>query len=181
MEKSVQESLTRQFHRIANLMQRNIRGGLHKDPDELMHRGQAMLLGILFEKDGESHKELVEKMNIRPSSLGELVDRLEQNGYVVRRPNEKDKRISNVFLTEDGWQTAQKYIRHRAELLNNVFSGLSGAEQAQLAYLLDKLTHSLEKKEEQNLIQRKDYPEEKPYDACEGKIHCANILQTQKR
>lgn len=176
MEKNVQEALTRQFHRIANLMQRNIHGGMHQYKDELMHRGQAMLLGILYQQDGQSQKELVEKMNIRPSSLGELVARLEQNGCVTRRAGEKDRRISNVFLTDTGRATAEMYIQRKAEVLDEVFSGLTTGEQLQLTQLLDKLTLSLEQKAEQHDLQKSENTM-----THESKIHCTGILQPQKR
>ena len=42
------------------------------------------------------------RANITPQAVGELVDELERLGYVVRRPDPRDRRAKRIVLTERG-------------------------------------------------------------------------------
>jgi DNA-binding MarR family transcriptional regulator len=46
--------------------------------------------------------ELARRANITPQAMGELVDDLEQMGYVSRRPDPKDRRAKFIALTPRG-------------------------------------------------------------------------------
>jgi len=112
-----------------------------------MHnRGQHRLLLILLSGDGVAQKDLVEKMDIRPTSLGELIDKLETKGYVSRQVNEEDKRSVQVFLTEDGKAKAKEIVDRREKSAEQIFASLSEQEQEQLWVLLKKLTTSLKER-----------------------------------
>ena len=39
---------------------------------------------------------------MRPQSLGELLSKLEKNGYILRTPSETDRRVMNIKLTDEG-------------------------------------------------------------------------------
>lgn len=52
--------------------------------------------------EGTSARELTELLDIRPSSLSEMLSRLESQGDILRRRDEKDARISHIWLTEQG-------------------------------------------------------------------------------
>lgn len=46
--------------------------------------------------------ELARRANITPQAMGELVDDLEQIGYVARRPDPEDRRAKLIVLTPRG-------------------------------------------------------------------------------
>lgn len=52
--------------------------------------------------DGSRLTDLARGANITPQAMGELVDELEELGYVVRRPDPTDRRAKLVVLTESG-------------------------------------------------------------------------------
>lgn len=133
-----------QLHRFARLAARQHH--MHRPEHPPMLRGQDRLLSILMEQDGIAQKEIVERMDIRPSSAGELVEKLEEAGFVERRSSEGDKRISNVYLTELGHQTALQTARAREGMLEETFSALNMEEREQLASLLERLNDSLQDK-----------------------------------
>jgi DNA-binding MarR family transcriptional regulator len=150
MNSSLSEKLFQQIHYFTNLIHREHHFP-HSNPAESgMGRGQGLVLRVLLEKDGLTQKELTDQLRIRPSSLGELVDKLEQNGYVERRVNENDKRIINVYLTEKGRIFANDMISARQGTVDALFSGLSESEKAQLSDLLGKLITSMEEKHSEN-------------------------------
>lgn len=142
--KNEPQSLPFQIRRCANLLHR----GKHAAFDPTRPRdhapGQGFLLSILMQEDGVSQKELVERMDIRPSSLGELVDKLERQGCVERRPDETDRRVTRVFLTEQGRAFSADIATRRRERHEQMFAGLSEEEQAQLLALLQKLGDSMQ-------------------------------------
>ncbi len=109
-----------------------------------INRSQGHLLGVLLVHDGLTQKELSRQLQIRPASLGELVDKLAQNGYVERRVNENDKRVLNVYLTEAGHRVVDEVIQARQAMLDTIFSGLAEDEQQQLSALMGKLIEALE-------------------------------------
>lgn len=144
---SKSDSLLHQLHQCTNLVHRRGHQLRQVEQDEgVFFRGQARLLGALLENDGLSQKELVEVLDIRPSSVGELVVKLEQNGYVERRQNEQDRRIINVYLTDDGRKLATSAAEKRDSFLEDLFSGLTPEETDQLSALLNKLSDSLQEK-----------------------------------
>src|SRR4029434_4704723 len=52
--------------------------------------------------EGSRLTELARGANMTPQAMGELVDELEQLGYVERRPDPTDRRDKNIMLTAWG-------------------------------------------------------------------------------
>ena len=55
-----------------------------------------------IEPDGSRLTDLARRAGMTPQSMGELVDELEQLGYVLRRPDPTDRRAKLIVLTETG-------------------------------------------------------------------------------
>lgn len=89
-------------------------------PEDGMLPGGGRLLCILAENEGVSSRELAELLDIRPSSLSELLGRLEGEGLITRAADEADKRVSRVTLTEKGRElgrkAAERHEEHRARM-----------------------------------------------------------------
>ena len=67
------------------------------------------------------------------------IDRLQQAGWVERRPNPEDGRCTLVALTKAGFALIDKAVSAHVENQRAVLSVLTDAEQRQLAKLLAKL------------------------------------------
>jgi DNA-binding MarR family transcriptional regulator len=65
-------------------------------------RGQGMMLMFLSEHEGLTHSEIAEKLNISPAAATKVIKRLEEEGYIQRQSDEKDERLSRVFMQEAG-------------------------------------------------------------------------------
>ena len=52
--------------------------------------------------EGSRLTDLARGANMTPQAMGELVDELEQLGYVVRRPDPDDRRAKRIVLTAKG-------------------------------------------------------------------------------
>ncbi len=144
MYNMLSEKVLQQINYFTNLVNRQQHNSNFKEKEILASRAQAHLLGLLLVEDGLTQKDLSAKLQIRPASLGELVNKLQQNGYVEKRINEKDKRVSNVYITEEGRRATEGAMQARKELVENIFSGLLEEEINQLSTLMDKLVISIE-------------------------------------
>ena len=52
--------------------------------------------------------DLARGANITPQSMGQIVDELEQLGYLIRTPDQTDRRAKLIKLTEEGEKVAQQ-------------------------------------------------------------------------
>ena len=79
---------------------------------------------------------------ITPSAVVRLVDRLEGEGLVERRPG-PDKRRVSVRLTPAGDRRARAILDRREQALGSVLGTLTAAEQKELTRLHEKLLGQL--------------------------------------
>ena len=63
-------------------------------------RTQWQVLYLLYQHDGQTQTELADTLTMAKPPLGKVVDRLEEDGWVERRDEPKDRRAKRVFLTE---------------------------------------------------------------------------------
>lgn len=97
-------------------------------------RGQGRILAMLKIQPEIATKELAYLLGIRQQSLNELLNKLEKNGYVERKPSENDKRVMIVHLTEKGKQVQQPETDY-----HNIFDCLLPNELEQLSQYLDRI------------------------------------------
>ncbi len=67
-----------------------------------LHVGQEMLLLQLWNSDGLMQSELVQLMGVEPATVSRIIDRMTSSGWVERRRDSEDRRVSRVYLTPDG-------------------------------------------------------------------------------
>lgn len=131
--------LNRQMHRISH-REGHGKGGLY--------HGQANLLLIILQNDGASQRDLAEQLDVRPSSMTEMLSRLEQCGLIVRKQDEKDQRVMHIYLTEEGKKTAEKTAESKGAYVESIFRALTEEEQEQMLILTEKLCAGLEADED---------------------------------
>jgi DNA-binding MarR family transcriptional regulator len=67
-----------------------------------LYRGQPPLLFALWEKEGRTHSELAQVLHVQPSTITKMLKRMERAGFVERRHDPDDQRVSRVYLTDAG-------------------------------------------------------------------------------
>jgi len=87
-------------------------------------------------------EEIAGAFGITQSAVVRLIDRLEAEGLVARRPGEDRRRVS-VGLTAKGSRRAKSILARRERELDAVLSALTPAEQKQLTRLHEKLLGQL--------------------------------------
>jgi len=70
--------------------------------------GQELLLMQLWDRDGCSQSDLVDRLGLDPSTVTKMLQRLERDGRVCRSRSGDDGRVTIVSLTEAGRGCAAK-------------------------------------------------------------------------
>lgn len=106
-------------------------------------RPQWLAIVRLKRRPGASQSELADMMEIEKAPAGKIVDRLEERGWVQRRPDPVDRRINRIFLTELGervhaviWPIAQSTV-------SDALVDLTENDIAHLTQLLSRVKHRL--------------------------------------
>ena len=102
------------------------------------------LLGCVAANADVSSRELCEMMDLRPSSLSEMLARAEAEGLITRRADEEDRRVVRVTLSPRGRELVDEMDRARAEDARRKASCLSEAEREQFCVLCDRLSAHIE-------------------------------------
>ena len=99
-------------------------------------RAQWRVLGTLFRIDGQTQRELCDRMDIGAVTLSGLIDRLEVRGWVERREDPKDRRVKRIWLTEQVRDIQDKMVRRSDELNKMALKGLSTEQIDQLMEMM---------------------------------------------
>ncbi len=125
------------------LHRHHLKNHMHFGPMGDSRRGQGRILAILKLQQEISQKDLSFLLDMRPQSLGELLSKLEKNGYITRTPSEADRRVMNIKLTEEGIK-ATEAADQQEDKFDKLFECLSEEEQSNLSNYLDRIIESLE-------------------------------------
>lgn len=102
-------------------------------------QGQGRILSALRRMHSVKQKDLGNSLDIRPQSLGELLQKLEAAGYIKRYRSPTDKRALIVELTEKG----EIFQMNRPEY-DMLFVDLNKKEREELKKTLKKISARLE-------------------------------------
>ena len=108
-----------------------------------LHVGQEMILGALWDNEGVTQTELADLLLIQPATVTNALRRLEREGYVDRREDPDDQRISRVFSTEEGRNLKGAIQEKWGQLERESFGGLTAEEGLLLRRLLLQVYQNL--------------------------------------
>ena len=80
--------------------------------------------------------ELAERMSCEPSNATYVIDKLENQGLIERRPHPTDRRAKQLVLTQNGTELREKLLVLLGE--ESPLGGLTEQEQGQLQALLQR-------------------------------------------
>jgi DNA-binding MarR family transcriptional regulator len=109
-----------------------------------LYRGQQFVLCALWEEEGVTHSELADHLNVHPATVSNGLKRMERAGFVERRPDPEDQRVSRVYLTDAGREIRGAVEGVWATLEEQTLKGFSAEDQATLECLLERVYENLE-------------------------------------
>ena len=105
------------------------------------------IIFALWGNDGVPIKTLCEKTSLDKSTLTGIIDRLERDGYIERKPSETDKRSTLISLTGKEQEFA-KNIQKVSEQMNEIFyKGFTDEEITQFDTLLARILENCKEAE----------------------------------
>ena len=103
----------------------------------------------LWGKGGVPIKTLCEKTSLDKSTLTGIIDRLERDGYIERKPSENDKRSTLIFLTGKEQEFSKK-IKTVSNKMNMIFyNGFSEEEIVLFDSMLERILNNCKAAEEE--------------------------------
>ena len=132
---------TRSIHEWMDVfMHRSMRGwGLFAKSTGLS-MPQFSILMQLHHRGACGMSEVSERFEITPAAASQLVEKLVQNGFVVREEDPHDRRAKLLNLTDKGRDLVQQGIEERYRWLDQLSERLTDEERVQISEALDILT-----------------------------------------
>ncbi|MCY6355564.1 MarR family winged helix-turn-helix transcriptional regulator [Clostridium sp. ZS2-4] len=112
--------------------------------------GQYIFLLILFKKDGISQDELSKSAYIDKGTTARAIAKLENEGYVLRKKDEEDKRTNRIYLTEKALEFKPVLFKILRKWLDVLSADLNKEEEEVAIELLEKMGESAAKYMKEN-------------------------------
>lgn len=101
------------------------------------------LLGFISENPGQLQTALATAVALRRSSLVSILDQLEKEGLVERRPVPTDRRANQVWLTEEGQAIVERLRKEGRAHEDQATKGMTQEEVEAVSKGLDKIIENL--------------------------------------
>lgn len=93
---------------------------------------QFSALQILINQGNMTIGELSQKMALACSTITDLIDRMEKAELVVRRKDEKDKRVVRIEVLPNGYDILEKVLNKRIDFLAGKLSDFTDEDKEKL-------------------------------------------------
>ena len=107
-------------------------------PLELGH-GRYLYLFGLYIADGRRQQDLADIIGIDKAAVTRALARLEQSGYIYRRADAEDGRVTRVYLTPEGRQLRPTLEAVASRVIDTLTEPLAGGERQTLGDLLRRM------------------------------------------
>ena len=106
-------------------------------------RAQCRTLGYLARNEGINQAGLADLLEIRPMTLGRQIDRMEEAGWLERRPDPADRRARRLYLTGKARPILGRVLTVANVTRDEALASLSATEAEQLIDLLVRVHETL--------------------------------------
>jgi DNA-binding MarR family transcriptional regulator len=118
---------------VARAMRTRLSHGLAESG---LYPGQDGVIQLLWLEDGLTPGALAQRLGVKAPTMTRTIGRMEAQGFVFRRADDRDARLTKVYLTEDGRNTVARITGATAECEREATLGLSNKELRTLVKLL---------------------------------------------
>jgi DNA-binding MarR family transcriptional regulator len=105
---------------------------------------QMELLLVVKHMQPISVKDIAAHMRLTPGAVTQLMEGLIAQSYLTRQPDERDRRVTNVRLAEEGAQKLHELWDRRKALMKKVMQELNTEELAVMLRVQEKMLHHIE-------------------------------------
>lgn len=108
-----------------------------------LYPGQEFVMMQLWDAGPVRQSELIKAVDLDPSTVTKMLQRLEQSGHVRRRPDPDDRRAVLVEATDNSCALLSDVTAAWGDLEEHTLAGLDADERRELARLLAKVEENL--------------------------------------
>ncbi len=109
-------------------------------------RAQCQLLARLAQHEGINQARLADLLELEPISLARLIDRMEQAGWIERRPDPTDRRAWLLYMSDKARPLFDRIIEVGYETRTDALAGMSAEDRERLLDLLLQVRRNLSEK-----------------------------------
>lgn len=168
MEKDMEASV---FFSVFQLMQFMRYHAMKRMEEMDIKPSQAGVLFSLKHWGEQSQKQLAEKVGITPPSMTVALRKMEERGYIIRKPDEKDQRVMKIQIAPKGEECVEGIHCVIKEMEEIVYQGISREEVLLMKRLLTEMKN--------NILNSKDFKGvdmqtilESTHPSVKGKFRC---------
>ncbi|WP_427814007.1 MarR family winged helix-turn-helix transcriptional regulator [Enterococcus sp. 22-H-5-01] len=140
----MENQMNEQFMKLQHDLRRYYHRQIAKNQTFGAHRGQGRVLALLKMNPEISQKDLTFVLGMRPQSVGELLQKLEEKEFITREASEEDRRVMIIRLTELGKAEAEK-LSETPDFGEDLFAEFTDEDKQEWTRLVDKLSETLKK------------------------------------
>ncbi len=108
-------------------------------------RGElGVLIYLIEEKDGAHARDISQKLNVNTSRVAALLNALSNKGYIIRCPDENDKRKIKVFITNDGRAYAAARRDEVEKYTSHLLYELGEEDAMNFIRIMKRITHIMQ-------------------------------------
>jgi DNA-binding MarR family transcriptional regulator len=124
---------------------RSVRTALSRSmSDSGLYAGQDGVILALAEDDGQTPGQLAGRLGVKAPTMTRTIGRMEAQGFVERRADGHDGRLTKVHLTENGQRSVESIGQSVADCGALAVKGFSEKEVRTLLKLLRAVEHNLQ-------------------------------------
>jgi DNA-binding MarR family transcriptional regulator len=120
-------------------MKYSMRNILHYSKESGLSMSQIGALFRIFHKGNSAVSDLSEELGVTCAAASQMLERLVQQGLVLRSEDPADRRMKQIVLTDKGRQSLQEIIHARQSWFGKLAGALSESEKEQVHAALNIL------------------------------------------
>ncbi|KMJ56584.1 hypothetical protein AB685_21075 [Bacillus sp. LL01] len=101
---------------------------------------QFFVLNTIDQLGKITSSHLAEELQVKPSAITAMIDRLSKNDFVIRERDEQDRRVVYLRISDSGKLALKTSKEKRNTIMEKYVSQMTDQEIEQLTNLLEKLT-----------------------------------------
>lgn len=132
--------LSTQLKKLSRLLEKEANSLLK--PHHITH-GYTYFLLELYQQDGLTQTELYQRIQIEQPTAVRTLDRMERDGFILKKLSKDDRRVSKIYLTPKAMASRTELLSCAEQLNQKLLQGLTKEECASISQTLPKLIKNL--------------------------------------
>lgn len=113
-------------------------------PEDDVPKGMKLVLQCLMDTDGVTQLDIVKFTGFKPPTISIMIQKMEQLGYVTRKPDTYDLRAMRVFISDEGKRIYYNAVKAVKTIECKLLKGLNKSETEAMIAAMKKISKNLE-------------------------------------